>query len=119
MTEEGYEYAYAFSLRGSMYGPTVDRFADVSMMFGNTEEEWQQLKEAYKNMGMPDAYDELAQQEAAILALMVRVTFARGEAYGPYLLKTQEPMEPETVIQLIQSKHHDGTLKEFLKAAKM
>lgn len=114
-----YTHAYAFIPRATLQGVYADRFMDVSVLQGHTPDTWKDLIATYEAMGM--GKDNIADMESivgTIETMFMRARFQTDSA-TVHMVKTQSPIDWDTMDRLLTNKQREGTLTAFLRQSRI
>jgi len=113
------ELGYLFTVSFNVDGPHCCRFYDVSRMLGHNPDSF---KDAERKRVDVAARVGVKTQSHEHLPQALYTLFLRGKlgaAEGPFLLKTDTPMEVEAMNELLVAKQREGKLREFLEEARI
>jgi hypothetical protein len=113
-------FAYVFMPRFTMDGVIADRFTEVTMLLGHDPNSFNYLIFTYKQMGMDkENIDAIAELPGVVESMALRSRFNTDMTPGVFLVKTEFEITGEQMDALLTMKQRDGTLREFLRAAKI
>jgi hypothetical protein len=103
-----------------MDGVLADRFTDVTMLLGHDPKSYANLMSLYRQMGMEEKnVRDMERLMDAIQIMELRNRFNSDMTPGVFLVKSECEITGEQMDALLTMKQRDGTLRDFLRAARI